>query len=142
MARVTIEDCIEKIGSHFKVVQIASHRAHQLELGAKTLVDKENDKPVVIALREIAEGKIDESILSKPLAEKEPWDQTPGLMSQSDDIGQEIADIDSHSDIHEVDPDADKSEQTQSNPTTDEDDINVVQELNFETDEESEADKV
>lgn len=102
MARVTIEDCIEKIGSHFKVVQIAAHRAHQLDLGAKPMVEKEGDKPVVIALREIAEGKIDETILSKPLAEKEPWEQEEGLLVQSDDIGQSIADTDSYSDINEV----------------------------------------
>ena len=102
MARVTIEDCVEKIGSHFKVVQVASHRAHQLELGAKPMVEKEGDKPVVIALREIAEGKIDETILSKPLAEKEAWEQEEGLLVQSNDIGPAIADADSHDDINEM----------------------------------------
>jgi len=102
MARVTIEDCIEKVGSHFRVVQIASHRAHQLELGAKPLVDKEGDKPVVIALREIAEGKIDEGVLSKPLGEKEPWEQEQGLLTQSDDVGEVIADIENYGDINEV----------------------------------------
>ena len=49
MARVTIEDCVEKVGSHFRVVQVAAHRAHQIELGASPKVEKENDKAVVIA---------------------------------------------------------------------------------------------
>ena len=103
MARVTIEDCIEKVGSHFRVVQIASHRAHQLELGAKPMVEKEEDKPVVIALREIAEGKIDEGVLSKPLAGKESWEQEQaGLLAQSDDLGDVIADVENYGDINEV----------------------------------------
>ena len=102
MARVTIEDCIEKVGSHFRVVQIASHRAHQLDLGAKPMVDKEGDKPVVIALREIAEGKIDERVLSKPLGEKEPWEQEQGLLTQSDDVGEIVADIENYGDMNEL----------------------------------------
>ncbi len=102
MARVTIEDCIEKVGSHFRVVQIASHRAHQLELGAKPMVDKEGDKPVVIALREISEGKIDAGVLSKPLAEKDPFEQEQGLLAQSDDLGEVIADIENYNDMNEV----------------------------------------
>ena len=102
MARVTIEDCIEKVGSHFRVVQIASHRAHQLELGAKPMVEKEEDKPVVIALREIAEGKIDAGVLSKPLAEKDPFEQEQGLLAQSDDLGDVIADVENYGDINEV----------------------------------------
>ena len=102
MARVTIEDCIEKVGSHFRVVQIASHRAHQLELGAKPMVDREGDKPVVIALREIAEGKIDEKVLSKPLAEKASWGQEQGLLTPSDDIEEVVADIENYGDINEL----------------------------------------
>ena len=117
MARVTIEDCVEKIGSHFKVVQVASHRAHQLELGAKPMVEKEGDKPVVIALREIAEGKIDETILSKPLAEKESWEQEEGLLVQSNDIGPAIADTDSHGDINEIkDSDASADQNNNAKP--------------------------
>ena len=102
MARVTIEDCIEKVGSHFRVFQIASHRAHQLELGAKPMVDKEGDKPVVIALREISEGKIDAGVLSKPLAEKDPFEQEQGLLAQSEDLGEVIADIENYNDMNEV----------------------------------------
>ncbi|MBC6414066.1 MAG: DNA-directed RNA polymerase subunit omega [Chromatiales bacterium] len=105
MARVTIEDCIEKIGSHFKVVQVAAHRAHQLELGTKPQVEKENDKSVVIALREIAEDKIDEKILRKPLAEKEDWQQKEKFLLEPGDVGQSVTDVEHYSDINEVEDD-------------------------------------
>ena len=105
MARVTIEDCVEKVGSHFRVVQVAAHRAHQIELGSSPKVEKENDKSVVIALREIAEDKIDETILSKPLAEKESWEQEEGLLVQPDDLGQAVADTDNYSDMNETEGD-------------------------------------
>ena len=111
MARVTIEDCIEKVGSHFKVVQIASHRAHQLELGAKPMVDKEGDKPVVIALREIAEGKIDARVMSRPLVEKDSLQQEQGLLTQSDNVEEVIADIENYDDINEVEGEDDAPKQ-------------------------------
>ncbi len=59
MARVTVEDCLENVENRFELVMLASKRARQLVLqGAEPLVAPENDKPTVIALREIAEGKI------------------------------------------------------------------------------------
>jgi len=58
MARVTIEDCLTKVKNRFDLIIKASRRAHQLELGAADpLVPRDNDKPTVIALREIAAGK-------------------------------------------------------------------------------------
>ena len=63
MARITVEDCIEKVGNRFELVLLATKRARQITRGATPLVDVENDKPTVIALREIAEGKIDLAIL-------------------------------------------------------------------------------
>ena len=55
MARVTVEDCLENVDNRFDLVLKASIRAHQLELGAaEPMVDRENDKPTVLALREIA----------------------------------------------------------------------------------------
>ncbi|MXX98964.1 MAG: DNA-directed RNA polymerase subunit omega, partial [Gammaproteobacteria bacterium] len=89
----------------FWVVPVAAHRAHQIELGASPKVEKENDKSVVIALREIAEDKIDETILSKPLAEKESWEQEEGLLVQPDDLGQAVADTDNYSDMNETEGD-------------------------------------
>jgi len=59
MARVTVEDCLENVDNRFELVMLASKRARQLVLqGAEPLVPAENDKPTVIALREIAEGKV------------------------------------------------------------------------------------
>ena len=59
MARVTVEDCLEKIPNRFDLVVLAARRARDITLGRAPFVERENDKPTVIALREIAEGKID-----------------------------------------------------------------------------------
>ena len=59
MARITVEDCVEHIPNRFELVLVATKRARQISLGAGPLVEEENDKPTVIALREIAEGYID-----------------------------------------------------------------------------------
>ena len=59
MARVTVEDCLENVDNRFELVMLATKRARQIVLqGAEPLVPAENDKPTVIALREIAEGKV------------------------------------------------------------------------------------
>jgi len=54
MARVTVEDCVDKISNRFDLVLMAAHRARQLSGGADTLVDRDRDKNPVVALREIA----------------------------------------------------------------------------------------
>ena len=61
MARVTVEDCLKNVENRFKLVLLASKRARQLFMGSEPLVERENDKPTVLALREIAEGLIDET---------------------------------------------------------------------------------
>jgi len=59
MARVTVEDCLEHVDGIFNLVKIASKRARRIANGAETLLeDEENDKPTVLALREIAEGHL------------------------------------------------------------------------------------
>lgn len=64
MARVTVEDAVDKIGNRFDLVLIASRRARQIATGGKDpLVELENDKPTVLALREIEEGLITTSIM-------------------------------------------------------------------------------
>ena len=64
MARITVEDCLDNVENRFDLVMIASKRARQLQTGGKdAMVDEDNDKPTVVALREIAEGHIDSSIL-------------------------------------------------------------------------------
>lgn len=66
MARITVEDCLEKVENRFELVMIASKRARQLATGGKDpLVPEENDKPTVLALREIAEELVDVSILDE-----------------------------------------------------------------------------
>jgi len=65
MARVTVEDAVDKIGNRFDLVLIASRRARQIATGGKDpLVDPENDKPTVIALREIEEGLITTEVMN------------------------------------------------------------------------------
>lgn len=60
MARITVEDCLDKVENRFELVMVASKRARQLAVGGKDpLVPEEGDKPTVLALREIAEGRID-----------------------------------------------------------------------------------
>lgn len=58
MARLTVEDCLQRVNNRFDLVLVASKRARQIALGAKPLVNEERDKPTVLALREIAMGKI------------------------------------------------------------------------------------
>jgi len=64
MARVTVEDCLENVENRFELVMVASKRAHQLSTGGKDpMLAWENDKPTVMALREIAEGHVTSKLL-------------------------------------------------------------------------------
>ncbi len=65
MARITVEDCLDNINNIFEMVLVASKRARRIAHGAEPLVEWENDKPTVIALREIAEGHITPAILEE-----------------------------------------------------------------------------
>lgn len=65
MARITVEDCLEVVDNRFDLVLMATQRARQLERGAEAMVDDENDKPTVIALREIAERKVDQAMIDE-----------------------------------------------------------------------------
>jgi DNA-directed RNA polymerase subunit omega len=68
MARLTVEDCLPFVDNRFQLVLVASKRARQIAMGGTPLVPIENDKPTVLALREIAEGKIGPSILDEVVA--------------------------------------------------------------------------
>ena len=63
MARVTVEDCLDNVDNRFELVLAASKRARQIANGREPMVDWENDKPTVVALREISAGLVDRSIL-------------------------------------------------------------------------------
>ena len=65
MARITVEDCLQNIDNIFEMVLVAAKRARRIAHGADAMVELENDKPTVIALREIAEGHISPSILEE-----------------------------------------------------------------------------
>lgn len=69
MARITVEDCIDRVTNRFELVLLATKRARQITRGSTPLVEVENDKPTVIALREIATGKIDAAILNEIVEE-------------------------------------------------------------------------
>ena len=58
MARVTVEDCVEKVPNRFDLVMLAGHRSRSITAGAPLTVDRDNDKNPVVALREIADGTI------------------------------------------------------------------------------------
>jgi DNA-directed RNA polymerase subunit omega len=66
MARITVEDCMQNVENLFELVLVASKRARQLANGAPTELDWENDKPTVMALREIAAGNVTPEILKEP----------------------------------------------------------------------------
>jgi DNA-directed RNA polymerase subunit omega len=65
MARVTVEDCLENVINRYELVLLASKRARQIVLGSEPLVPPDNDKPTVIALREIAENLVNTENVDK-----------------------------------------------------------------------------
>ena len=86
MARVTVEDCLAKLDNRFQLVMVATKRARQLANGAEPHVPWENDKPTVVALREIAEG----FITAKILDEVTPREQAEEALSAVEDVREEI----------------------------------------------------
>ena len=67
MARVTVEDCVEKVPNRFNLVLLAAHRARAVSAGAPLMVDRDNDKNPVVALREIADDVLDSEALREGL---------------------------------------------------------------------------
>ncbi len=68
MARVTVEDCIDKVDNRFELVLLASHRARQISQGASITIDRDNDKNPVVALREIADETLSRTTSRKTLS--------------------------------------------------------------------------
>jgi DNA-directed RNA polymerase subunit omega len=75
MARITVEDCLHNVDNLFQLVLLASQRARRLANGAEPTVAWENDKPTVVALREIAEGNVTSEMLREP----EPIPEQPAI---------------------------------------------------------------
>ena len=76
MARITVEDCLDNVDNRFELVMVSSKRARQIQTGGKDpMVAADNDKPTVIALREIAEGNVNaDSLKAKPRSEMQEID--------------------------------------------------------------------
>ncbi len=114
MARVTVEDCLEKIDNRFKLIMVASKRARQIAMGTEPLVEWENDKPTVVALREIADELITEESLK----------ETP-LTSSEELLSEEMGEVDAlaaalHAEIG-IELSQMQSESSATNPTTNSD---------------------
>ncbi|HCK81435.1 MAG TPA: DNA-directed RNA polymerase subunit omega [Candidatus Competibacter sp.] len=87
MARITVEDCLDQVDNRFELVLIAARRARDLALGKEALVPWENDKPTVVALRELAEGRLDHMLQEKyrrPVAPAAPDSPAPAAEADSD----------------------------------------------------------
>ena len=89
MARITVEDCLDKVDNRFEVVMVSSKRARQIQIeGKDPMVSVDNDKPTVIALREIADGLVTNEILvEKPSVELEEVEEemAEAVAEQQDD---------------------------------------------------------
>ena len=103
MARITVEDCIDKFESRFELVLVASNRARKLHSGENPTVEKDNDKNTVIALREIAEETISIDEMKNNLIEE--------YQTVSPQIDEELAIEDSESDIDLDDNDENNKDQ-------------------------------
>jgi DNA-directed RNA polymerase subunit omega len=101
MARVTVEDCIDKVDNRFELVLLASHRARLISQGAQITINRDNDKNPVVALREIAEetlspGDLKEHLihsLQKHVEVDEPENQ-PSAITASDDAPDALSAVD------------------------------------------------
>lgn len=81
MARVTVEDCLDNVDNRFQLVLVSTKRARQIANGNEPMVAVDNDKPTVIALREIAEGFVTRDILDEaPIAE----DSGPSIVTEAE----------------------------------------------------------
>ena len=89
MARITVEDCIDKFDSRFELVLVASNRARKLHSGDEPTVEKNNDKNTVIALREIADETISADEFKQSLIEEY---QTVSPINEEDELGLEFDD--------------------------------------------------
>jgi DNA-directed RNA polymerase subunit omega len=65
MARITVDDCLKRIPNRFQLTLVATYRARQLTVGSSPMLEGEKDKPTVIALREVAAGKVGLEILNR-----------------------------------------------------------------------------
>jgi DNA-directed RNA polymerase subunit omega len=105
MARVTVEDCVDKVPNRFELVLVSAHRARGMSAGAALLVDRDNDKNTVVSLREIAEEKLIPSEIREDLVGSlqrkveidEPEEDVivrPAALGVNPDAGEDMAAMD------------------------------------------------
>ena len=96
MARVTVEECLDKVDNRFELVLVAAKRAHQLNSGGfRSTLDVGKDKPTVVALREIEAGLIDASILTEEYAMEEELSAHDRLTQETKikEVSAELSDV-------------------------------------------------
>ena len=95
MARVTVEDCIDKVDSPYELVLVAKERATQLNSGIEPLLDRDNDKNTVISLREIADEKIKVSDLTESAVYKlrKHVEQVDDTLEDEEDVGDDFENL-------------------------------------------------
>ncbi|MFK8251147.1 DNA-directed RNA polymerase subunit omega [Ancylobacter terrae] len=101
MARVTVEDCIDKVDNRFELVLLAGHRARMIASGSPITIDRDNDKNPVVALREIADQTISPEDLKEDLIHSlqkftevdEPEPETVPMIASGSDSGADDSDI-------------------------------------------------
>ncbi len=98
MARVTVEDCIENVPNRFELVVLAAQRAKQISGGAPLMIDRDNDKDAVVALREIADRAIDIEQLNEDIIQSnctrhagEEFEAIPFAGEMQDEVSRDIA---------------------------------------------------
>ena len=111
MARVTVEDCLDKVENRFELVLVAAKRAHQLNSGGyRTTLDAGKDKPTVLALREIEAGLIDASILTEEYEMEEELNAQEKLLEEAkmSEVTEELSEVtlDADSDDIEIKEDS------------------------------------
>lgn len=114
MARITVQDCLEHVDNRFDLVLTAAQRARQISMGAEPRIPRENDKPTVIALREIAEGLVGREVLDED-------DYSVEIEAESGmaDIAEELAAVDEPAEDATGKPQAGEADESAS---TDDDD--------------------
>ena len=114
MARITVEDCIDKFDSRFELVLVASNRARKLHSGEEPTVERDNDKNTVIALREIADETVSAEVFKQDLVEEyqtvSPIDEEELTLEFNDENTDDEADSENPS---EVSAETDKTEISQ-----------------------------
>ena len=130
MARITVEDCIDKFESRFELVLVASNRARKLHSGENPTVEKDNDKPTVIALREIADESLSIDSLKDKLIEEY---QTVSPLDE-DELSLDHADSATEISENEIKGDTNENDE-QLNESNDETNISIESKSNENNDE-------